>query len=477
MIIWAMVAGYVLLYLWLGLVFRKYNRNFPAFATARSLIRPWMVGFSAAATLASANLYVGVPGWAYKYGYSVLWWIIGNTITMSIGLVLFARRFFLFYREQNFSIYTMPHWLGIFFKSRVLRFGVAVLTLFNVYYIAGQNIGLATIFEEFSHVPYAYGVILGVVVVVTYSICGGQGVGIVTDAIQLVLMAATGLLILGSLFWVFGYNAHRTIHATLLAQDPSLVSILAKDGVFSDWISIISIQWLLLTFILLPHLGNIVLALDNEKEIKPFLISACGGFFFASSFMWLGGLAARVLYPSLANPDSAILVYILKNFSTIPAGIVIGGIVAAVMSTTDSLYVGMATIATNDILPVKERKVLASRVVMALIAVVSIFLSLQRPKSLTLLTQFGISAIISGIAVLIGYAHFGKRKIPSWAALLIFFAGSGTYLALTISGLFENVFKALGVASLTSLLILVIVLLFLFVKTERRTQDYCCCKK
>lgn len=466
MVIWAMVTGYILLYLWLGFVFRKYNREFPAFATAKSLVRPWMVGFSAAATLASANLYIGVPGWAYKYGYSVIWWILGNTITISIGLILFTRKFFLFYRKQGFNLYTMPHWLGVFYKSRVLRFGVAALTLFNVYYIAGQNIGLATIFEELSRIPYVYGVILGVAVVVTYSACGGQGVGIVTDAIQLVLMTCAGLLILGSLFWVFGHNALGTIHTALSTQDSSLVSIIAKEGIFSDWVSIISIQWLLLTFILLPHLGNIVLALDNEKEIKPFLFSACGGFFLASSFMWLGGLAARALYPTLSNPDSAVIVYILNNFPAELAGVMLGGIMAAVMSTTDSLYVGMATIATNDILFVKRRKVLAARAFMVLIAGASIVLSLQRPKSLTLLTQFGISAIVSGIAVLIGYAHFGKRKIPSWAALLIFFTGSGTYLTLTISGLFANIFKALGAASLASLLVLLLVLLF--AETEER---------
>lgn len=453
-LVWSMMGACMLLYIIIGLAGQRYTKNFAMFATARGTVKPWILGFSAAATLASANLFVGVPGWAYQYGYAVFWWILGNTLTISLGLLLFTRRFFLFYQKRGYEIYTVPHWLGEFYKSRALRFGIAILTLFNIYYIAGQNIGLATIFEQLSNLPYVYGVMLGVVIVVAYSLIGGQYAGIITDFVQWVLMAVTGLLILGSIFILFGSNAFSVIHSSLKAQNAGLTGMLATSGIFSDWFSILAIQWLLFCFILLPHLGNLVLALKEEHEIKPFLTCACLGFFFASSFMWLGGLAARVLYPNLSNPDSAIPVYVLSNFSPVASGIILGGIMAAVLSTTDSLYIGMATVITNDILFVQKHKILLSRLSTVVVAAVSFFISMQRPKSLTLLTQFGISAILSGITVLIGYAHFGKKSIPPWVAFGTFFLGSSTYLILTTSGIVPNIFKALAMATLVTLVFL-----------------------
>jgi sodium/pantothenate symporter len=466
-IIWSVIAGYIVVYLLISFFARKYNKSFAVFATAHKMLHPWMVGMATAATLASANLYIGVPGWAYKYGYPVFWWILSCTVTISLGLIVFTRKFFLFYKKKNFGIYTLPHWLGSFYGSKVLQFGVAILTLFNVYYIAGQNIGLATIFEQLNKVPYKVGVMMGVSIVVTYSIFGGRYAGVLTDAIQLIFKSLTGLIILGSIFLIFGANAPTAIHQGLKNQDPALVSILSKEGIFSDWVSIFAIQWQHFTFILLPHLGSLVLSLNDEKDIKPFLISSCVGFFFASSFMWLGGLAARVLYPDLQHADSAMAVYVLNNFSAIMSGIILGGIMSAVLSTADSLYIGISTIITNDILRIPEkRKVLVSRVAIVFIGLLSMLISFNRPKSLTLLTQFGISAIISGITVLIGYAYFGRRKLPPAIAVSIFIIGAGTYLGFLGFGIINNVFKALLAATGISYLWLLFYLRFIHEKQQ-----------
>lgn len=463
-----LIPGYIILYISISLYYRKKSKGFHSFATAHKMLPPWLIGIGAGATLASANLFIGVPGWAYQYGYPTGWWILGNTVTISIGLLLFAPRFLRFYRQRHFEHCTMPHWLGDFYGSRALRLAVAIFALFNIYYLAGQNIGLATILEQLVGMPYKWGVAICVATVASYTLFGGRYAGILTDAIQLTFKSITGIIVFVSLFSVFGSGALGIIHSGLAAQDPQLVSYLARTGVFSDWVSIACIQWLLFAFVLLPHFGSIVLGLEREEDLKPFLIAAILGFFFSASFMWFGGLAARVLYPGLPHPDSAIPVYVIRNFSPIVTMIIIGGMMAAVMSVADSLYIELSSTIANDILWMipKEKKMIVAKASILVVGLVSLFISLQRPKSLTLFTQFGISAIISGIAVLIGYAHFGKRRIPSWGALLIFFTGSGTYLALTISGLFANIFKALGVASLASLLILACILLF--VKTGRR---------
>jgi Na+/proline symporter len=226
-------------------------------------------------------------------------------------------------------------------------------------------------------------------------------------------------------------------------QNPNLVSLKAQTGIFSDWFSICCIQFKSFIFILLPHLGVLVMALKKEDEIKPFVISSCFGFFFASSFMWFGGLAARALYPGIANADDAIVVYVLKTFSPVFAGIVISGIVAAVLSTASGLLLSMGTIITNDIFRINKNKILFSRIAMFFIGIVALCMSLNRPKSLAIFTQFGISAILSGVTTLLVYAHFGKKKLTSSQSCMIFILGPVVYLVLTFFGIEINIFKAL----------------------------------
>lgn len=478
-LIWAITAFlllYIVVILWIGKLGAKHSKNMRGYSLARGQVSPWVIGVSFGATFASANLFLGVPGWAYTYGAPTLWWTFGCFALTWGGLVLFARKFW-HDGQRNGGALTLPHWLKIRYNSTAIQVIVGFLTLFNIYYIVGQNVGLATTFETIMGLPYFWGVVLGVVVTIAYLFVGGAYAQYIGDAIQGILMCVCGVVLFGSLAWTIGggWNFLGELGARLNAIDPALTAPVAKTGPFYSWMAILSIEWLLFTFGLLPHLMNKVLSIDKEEGLRPFILSSGITLFLLSCFAVFAGMAARVLMPELPSADAAIPAYIEHAFPTVVVAIMVGGLLSAILSTTNSLYLGMSAIIGNDIfkpliapfiygkskdseVQTDKGTLLVSRVGLVVIGAVSMVMSFKRPDSLALLTQFGISAIISGVIAPITLGYIWKRANRT-GALVSTLGGAGCYIVLSTFGIQNNVFIALGISSILGFALMIAVCL------------------
>jgi len=472
----AFLVLYLVVILWVGKLGAKHSKDMRGYSIARGQVRPWVVGVSFGATYASANLFLGVPGWAYTYGAPTLWWTFGCFVLTWGGLVVFARRF---WRDgqKNGGALTLPHWLKIRYGSTAIQVIVGFLALFNIYYVVGQNVGLATTFETIMGLPYFWGVVLGVAVTIAYLFVGGAYAQYIGDALQGILMCVTGVILFASLAWTIGggWNFLGELGARLEAIDPSLTAPVAKTGPFYSWMAILSIEWLLFTFGLLPHLMNKVLSIGKEEDLRPFILSSGITLFLLSCFAVFAGMAARVLMPGLGSADAAIPAYIAHAFPTVVIALMIGGLLSAILSTTNSLYLGMSSIIGNDLFkplvapllygrsPANEARIdkstlMVSRIGLIAIGVASMIMSFKRPDSLALLTQFGISAIISGVIAPIALGYVWKRANRT-GALVSTLGGAGCYIALTTLEIQNNVFIALGISSLLGFALMVAVCL------------------
>lgn len=451
--------GYII---WIGKKGKSHSSSMSGFATARGKVNPVIVGASFAASYASANLFIGVPGLAYQYGTSVLWYTLGCFGVSWLGLLLFAKTFWR-YSKKFGGVSSLPEWLGRRYNSKALQVLVAVLILFNIYYIVGQNVGLATIFESVLSIPYFWGIIIGVVITILYIGLGGAFAQLVTDGLQGILMAVTSILILVSLFWTIGggFNVFGELSRKLGEIDPNLTSALSTGGPYDSPMAIMAVQFLLFSFVLMPHLLNKVLSLESEEQLAPFTLSAGVILFLISTFMVLGGLAARVIAPSLASADAAIPVYVIESFPTILAAVIVVGLITAILSTTDSLYLGLTTSIGNDfykvLAPVLSKKpidenvldknsVKVSKVSLVLAGLVTLYLSFDRPESLAFLIQFSFTAIICGIIAPVTLGYFWKKSNgPGAIAALI--TGTVLYVFFTNQNIIGNIYLAMFFAS------------------------------
>ncbi|MDC3412004.1 sodium:solute symporter family protein [Aquibacillus sp. 3ASR75-11] len=471
-IIGIVLFGYFVLTTWLGKKGSVHSRSMRGFAIAKGKVKPWIVGVSFGASFASANLFLGVPGWAYTYGASTLWWALGCFGLTWIGLLLFAKTFWK-QGQKNGGSLTLPQWLGVRYQSKALQVIVALLVLFNIYYIVGQNVGLATMFETIIGIPYIWGIIIGVGITIVYVSLGGAFAQLISDGIQGIIMSVISVLLFISLLWTIGggWNVLGNLHTQLSNIDESLVASTSEGGPFYSGFAILSIQWLLFTFALLPHLMNKVLTIEKEEDLRTFTLSSGITLFLLSAFSVFAGMAARLLAPGLESADGAIPAYIVEAFPPIIVALMVTGIISAILSTTDSLYLGLTTSIGNDLYKIlvvpflyknkniSEKKldqkvVRVSKISLIVLGVLSLYMSIDRPDSLALLTQFGISAIISGIIAPVSLGYFWKRANRPGAINSVIF-GSGCYMILTGTGIVENVFQALFFSSIVGFVVMI----------------------
>ena len=477
-----MLVGYFGIVVWIGKRGNRFSKSMTGFATARGKVNPWIIGASFAASYSSANLFIGVPGLAYQYGTAVLWYTLGCFGVSWIALLLFAKTFWR-YSKKFGGVATLPEWLGRRYNSKALQVLVSLLILFNIYYIVGQNVGLATIFETVLNIPYVWGIVIGVIITIVYIGIGGAFAQLVTDGFQGILMAITSVLVLISLLWTIGggLNVFGQLTSQLAAIDPDLTGFLSTGGPYDSVVAVMAAQFLLFSFVLMPHLLNKVLSLETEEQLAPFTLSAGLVLFLISTLMVLGGLAARVIAPALDSADAAIPVYVLDAFPPVIAAIMIVGIISAILSSTDSLYLGITSSIGNDfykvLAPILSKKpipaekldsqsVKVARISLLFVGLATLYVSLDRPESLSILIQFSFSAIISGIIAPVTLGYFWEKSNgPGAIASLV--TGTFLYVLFTNQNIIENIYIAMFFSSVAAFAVMAVVSLL----TQNQTNQ------
>lgn len=442
----------------------KHSNSLRDFVLGSRKLNGTIVGVSFGATYASANMFMGVPGMAYTNGTPALWWSTIGFGLPFVALALFAKRFWLL-SQLGLGDMTLPEWIATRYDSPFLRAGTAVLSLFLVFYIVGQGVGAATMFETLFGIPYIWGLGLSLALVTFYVSIGGMHTTIMTDYFQGLIMLGIAVVSFAGLYTVFDGGMTQVV-AGLHAQDPALAGAFAPGHViFGGPGGLVLMSWLLFAFILMPHLMNRVLVLDNPQELRRFIFGAGISLFGMSVFMVWAGLAGRVLFPNLATADAVVPMYLMEVFPAPVAIIMVVGILSAILTTADSLMHAMTTIISNDLykrtyvrhltgrnpdIPSVDRMATTvGRLSSVAIAVTAFMIGMERPDSLFMLTQVGIAGLLSGTAVpiILGYVWSGSTKRGAEAAFVM---GMSIYMAIFFGGLLDaagNQFFALFVAS------------------------------
>lgn len=479
--------GYSLVLLFLGYEGYRKTEALDEYALGAGNLRAWWIGLSFGATYASANMFIGVPGFAYASGTAGLWWIAVFTGLPFIGIALVAKRFYRFGNVGGNRDITLSDWLGRRFDSPFLRVSSGVISLLLAFYVAGQIIGAGTLLERIFGVPYGLAIVIAIAISAVYVAGGGMRSTILTDLLQSIIMILIALAVFFSGVWMFGgVDFLPTVIDRIATQTPGKVGVYDTEvnGIlFGGPIPVLSIAWLGLMFILLPHLMNRVLAVDGEDDLKEFVLASGVGLFFMSAFMQWSGLYALALEPGLQFPDAAVPTYVNLAFPTPVAILITVGLVSAILTTTDSLLQGIASVVGNDVYKhgvevyllntvseaelergdvpegVERRSLWAARAGVLVTAVAGLLIAYTRPPSLTIITQLGITGLLSGVTapLIAGYAW---KRCSQRGAEAGFVVGFGSYLALFLGGIIESFFVVYPIATFLSAVGLVVVTLF-----------------
>ncbi len=337
----------------LGLIGMKKVKNSDDFATARSSYGPYFLSFALIAATASGGTFIGIPALSYSAGVSVLWYAFSYPFGVFLGFFIAIKA--IRSSGSEFGTRSIPEYLGYRFDSEILRLTVSLFSLLLLFYLAAQLLSAALMFNKILGIEIVPAITISSFLLVLYITAGGAHGDILTDAFQGFLMVILAVVV-ACLFFT-GESVEGGFYAMfqrLEVLDKNLTKTLHPTNVYvSSWWKIMTIIIAHMPIGLLPHIGNKFWALKNDKDQNKlfyfsFLLSlilpcvAFGGILARASF-------GNTLFESGYTPNDAIPLLFASVFPPWVAGLIVAGILSAVMSTADGLIVSTSQIFANDI--------------------------------------------------------------------------------------------------------------------------------
>ena len=314
------------------------------------------VAFSSRATGESAWLLLGLTGMGAALGVKAFWVVFGEVLGVTLAWALMSRPFKRL--TDRYDAITVADYLEGRFADKTQRVRIVAafaLSVFVTIYVSAQIDATGKAFETFLGWDYFVGAIVGFAVVMAYVVSGGFLAVVWSDVFQGMLMCAGLVLLPAAAFLLLPDGPGLT--ATLAAIDPKLVSWNGGDDSIVGLFGILSLALIGLGFLGSPQIFVRFLALRDEKEITRGMGVAITWTVLADSGAVLTGLLGRAL---LTTPEQSVTdvlgtgaenvlpLLVEHTFPAVLVGIYVAVVLAAIMSTVDSLLVVAASAVTRD---------------------------------------------------------------------------------------------------------------------------------
>lgn len=413
---------YFSLLLGVGLYFYHKNKSQEDFALGGRKLNYWVTAISAQASDMSDWLFMGFPGAIYAHGLIDIWTAVGLVFFMFLTWHYIAPKFRTATEHTNSQ--TLPSFLQTKFHgtNNAIRIIGGLLGLyFFIFYIAANLVGLGKIFETAFNINYHYGILIGLVITLTYTLLGGLMAIAWSNLFQ-------GLFLLVVILIVPFYAMHQCggLHAIidnlLHNQSPSFLSILSTDTNLLISIFFSATAWGL-GYFGQPHILMNFMSIDDVSKMKKAKYVGLSWQILVLTAAALVGLVGKVfVQPALTNPELVFVVMVQTMFTPFFAGLILCAILAATISTITSLSIVSASIIGHDLYyPCIQRKVSAhekllfTRAAIFIIPVISLLAVFYNTSSVFKLVHYAWSGLGCTFGPLVILSLYSKFVTPQGA--------------------------------------------------------------
>lgn len=450
-IVHALLAVYTVLLAYHAWAGNKETKSVADYFVGGRAMGPIAIGLSFFATYSSTNSFVGFSGQAYDWG--VTWFIL---VPFIVGFSLFAwvvvaprlRTF-----TESLGSLTIPDFIGFRFGSQTARVLAAIIIIFaSFFYMTAVFKGIGNLLEVFLDIPYRAAIVIVFFIVMVYTVVGGFISVVKTDAVQGVVMVIAGIL----LFWGTVSAAGGLGAVAALADDPGTAPLLQWGGGVSVALALGVVFAGTVKFAVEPRQLSRFYALESRAAARRGVWVSTLAFAVVYTLLIPVGLYARTLIPGGLEDTDLVVPQLLTMgtvFSDGTSAFLLLAMVAAAMSSLDSVLLVMASTAERDIVGMlragDERSMLRStRFYVALFALITAIISLDPPGGIVSLTA--LSGAVYGAcfapAVILGLYW---RRGNGTATIASFGAGLGvllTWSRLPWSQALHEVFPAVALS-------------------------------
>jgi len=455
------IAAFVLylgLMIIVGLRTARKNNSASDFFLGGRKMGPWITALSAEASDSSAWLLMGLPGLCYLGGFKETFWTaIGLIVGTYLAWLIIAKPLRKCSVAFGNSI-TIPEFLTNRFndKTKILSIvSVIFIVLFFTIYTASGFVACAKLFNSVFGINYYVGLLIGMIIILSYTIMGGFTAVCTTDFLQGSLIFVA--FIISSVIIVFslGSPSEAVRKVTEFSQN-ALNGDFGKDmqtsffgnQSFSIKSAISALAWGL-GYFGMPHIIIRFMGIRSNKEIKKarrvgiiwMIISYIGA--IAIGALGTAYLAGKgiILNGEGGDAETVFSVTMVNMYPAFIGGIFLCGILAAAMSTADSQLLAASSAVGQDIFKNIIKKdaddktvLLVSRITVLVIAAVAFLLSLDPNSSVFGLVSYAWAGFGGTFGPLIILALFWKGTTNKGAIAGLVCGGATVVLWHNLSG-------------------------------------------
>jgi len=344
------LVGYFVVLIGIGWWANRDTRSIAGFYVADKKLPSWVIAFSSNTTGESGWLLLGLTGMGYMVGFHAFWIVLGEVLGVAIAWAVVARPF----KEltDRYDAITVPDYLTDRFLDRghVLRVISAVIIFSMVgAYTAAQLTASGKAFSSFLGTSYAAGVWIGALVILVYTSVGGFKAVAYSDLLQGVLMF--GSLLILPIVAIREGGGWGEVLAGIGAVDPALLLPFGEGGLTTAGVvSVLGFAGIGLAFLGAPQLLTRFMSARDRGQILEGGVIAVACIIVFDVGAVLTGVAGRFLFPGLDDPETILPTMATELFPPIVAGVILVVVLAAIMSTVDSLLILASSAVVRDVI-------------------------------------------------------------------------------------------------------------------------------
>lgn len=319
-----------------GLWGMRLAKNKEHFAVAGRNLGFWFYFPCLSTVLIGGGATFGAAKLSYQCGIS------GGWIAIMYGLGLMTMGALLSSRLSNLRVLSISEMLERRYSASARYLSAIISTLYTAMLTVVQIIAIGTVLNTFLGWDMTLSMMVGGCIAVAYTLLGGMCSIVYTDIVQFVLM------VIGVFVFLL---------PTGIAKIGGLEALI--DAAPAGFWNPVGLGWdRLLMYFLLMYLG-IMIGQDIWQRIFTARDpgTARRGTFYAGlfSFFWgiamgLCGIMAFILYPDLKNSQLALASVVVGVMPTGLMGLVLAGLLSALMSSCSGQLLASSTLLINDIL-------------------------------------------------------------------------------------------------------------------------------
>lgn len=436
------MIAYMAVVLGIGLYYAKRaNESSENYFLGGRSLGPLVTAMSAEASDMSGWLLMGLPGVAYWFGLSdAIWTAIGLAAGTYLNWLFVAKRLHNYSVVAGDSI-TLPDFFSNRFKEKnkiIMTISAVFILVFFTVYASSCFVTVGKLFSTLFGLKYQYMMIAGAAFVLFYTFIGGFLAETASDTMQafvmiiaLVTIVSVGTAAAGGVSAVIantqdfpGFLEFFGIAQPIMTADKTQAVIngvpqFGEAGKYGLYTILSTMAWGL-GYFGMPQVLLRFMAIRDAKELKQSRRIATVWVIISLGAAVVIGIIGRALYPTaLETYSEAESIFIVLSQNLLPsflAGLVMAGILAATISSSDSYLLIAASAFSKNIYQhlinkqADDKQVMnMSRIILLVITIIGVIIALDEKSVIFTIVSFAWAGFGATFGPITLFSLFWKR--------------------------------------------------------------------